>query len=326
VGPHICNSEAYLDIAINYTMDVWMAIGILEFIPPWARSLVGPFLPQVRRLRHRVKAMAELLRPAIRERADNPGGKYDDMLYSLMDIEGKKYGRGDVEQFAKMELQLAFGAVRTSTMVVMNALYNLAVMPGVIPHLRTEAQEVLARHDGVFTTVALREMEKTDSFIRETMRHHPGVFATWFRKTKQPITLSTGQVIPAEVVLEVPSWAIYNDPAVYPDPQKFDAFRFVGEGEGDAAMNLFTSVNAAHLTFGYGRHACPGRFLAGNIVKMILGEVVLRYDVKMVDEGMERFENQEFGVFVSPTRDQLRMLDVLLTDTRRGRILRRFCC
>ena len=206
--------------------------------------------------------------------------------------------------------------------------YNLAAYPQYIHELRDEIRTVLADHGGVFTSAAMQAMKKLDSFIKETMRLHPGGPASFQRKVNKSFTLSNGQVIPAGVVIAIPSAAICHDPDVFPDPHKFDPWRFsrlreqaraAGEVEA-AAVNQFVSVNANVMTvrlftlhmllhrqkiwltlvqFGVGRHACPGRFFAANEIKMIVANVVLAYDIKMPDGVEGRYKNLEFGASVS---------------------------
>ena len=45
--------------------------------------------------------------------------------------------------------------------------------PEAAAEVRDEVRAVLAKHNGDFTSAALHAMEKLDSFLKETMRHHP---------------------------------------------------------------------------------------------------------------------------------------------------------
>ena len=59
--------------------------------------------------------------------------------------------------------------------------------------------------------------------------------------------------------------------------------------------------------FGYGRHACPGRFFATNEIKMIVAKMILDYDIKMPGnvEGIEaRYPMVEHGNVVMEPRDK----------------------
>jgi cytochrome P450 len=107
--------------------------------------------------------------------------------------------------------------------------------------------------------------------------------------------------------VEIPAVAVSFDPDLFEAPEQFQALRFYNlrqqakakkSVEGDA-LNQFVSVNASSLTFGYGRHACPGRFFAANEIKMIIAHTLLRYDMRLVDGANERYPNIEFAHMVS---------------------------
>lgn len=124
----------------------------------------------------------------------------------------------------------------------------------------------------------------------------------------QTVTLSTGQTIPAGTVLEVPLAAVFADPAIFPSPHVFDPLRHhrlrlqkqqngteaIGSATGSAAQQQLVSVGPASLSFGFGRHACPGRFFAANQVKIIVAELLLGYDLKLAGD-------VEFDGTVSPS-------------------------
>jgi len=44
------------------------------------------------------------------------------------------------------------------------------------------------------------------------------------------------------------------------------------------------SVSDDFLSFGHGRHACPGRFFASNEIKMLVAYLVMNYDVEFMEE------------------------------------------
>jgi cytochrome P450 len=113
------------------------------------------------------------------------------------------------------------------------------------------------------------------------------------------ITLSNGQYLPPGAVVQVPSAAIYTDSDNYPDADTFDGFRHSKLREGGTAVdhgrNQFVTTNETNLGFGYGRHACPGRFFAANEIKMIAARLILDYDMKMPGDATERYQNIDIG-------------------------------
>lgn len=116
------------------------------------------------------------------------------------------------------------------------------------------------------------------------------------------ITLSDGTYLPAGTNIEVPAHTIQMDPSVYPNPDKFDGFRFYNMRQSsaeEANRNQFVSVSMDSLNFGYGKHACPGRFFASNELKVILANVLLRYDIALEDQEAGRYKNWMYETMVS---------------------------
>ncbi|KAH8895907.1 cytochrome P450 [Thozetella sp. PMI_491] len=303
IGPELCRSEEYLDAAINYTVDLMTAQKAVTRMRPWKRPFLANHLPSVRQLDQRLKAATDFLRPVVEARQKlAPEERPDDMLEWLMSAKAR-VGESTTRKLAEIQLGISFAAIHTTTLTTTNAFYNLAAMPEIVPELREEVREVLAAHDNTFSSAALQGMKKLDSFLKETLRFHPASAASFQRKVLRPFTLSNGQTIPAGVVIEVPAYAIHHDDTIFPDADKFDAMRFYklrqkardeGAVEG-AAQNQFVSVSANSLTFGYGRHACPGRFFAANEIKMIMANALLSYDIKNVEGQEGRYPNMEFG-------------------------------
>lgn len=74
--------------------------------------------------------------------------------------------------------------------------------------------------------------------------------------------------------------------AVYPEADKFRAFRFADMRESESLKHHMVTPNLDYLLFGQGRHACPGRFFAVNELKVMMAHVILTYDVKLEREGV----------------------------------------
>lgn len=70
----------------------------------------------------------------------------------------------------------------------------------------------------------------------------------------------------------------------------------------------FVSVNKENMSFGFGRHACPGRFFASNEIKLIVVRLLLEYDVKMPDGVHERYASWTAGVIAGPDPSKTIML------------------
>jgi len=95
--------------------------------------------------------------------------------------------------------------------------------------------------------------------------------------------------IPAGTPIVMPSRLLGLDPDLHRDADRFDPSRWErrrreqgGDGDGDAANKFhFASLHDDMLPWGSGPHACPGRFLAQDIIKLVLVSFVMGYDIKI---------------------------------------------
>lgn len=89
--------------------------------------------------------------------------------------------------------------------------------------------------------------------------------------------------IPRGATLLVPTGAINMDSSYFESPEKFDGFRFYRKRQqsgDDARKHQLVTVGKTDLAWGYGRHACPGRFIADVVMKLVVIEFIMRYDIK----------------------------------------------
>ena len=110
------------------------------------------------------------------------------------------------------------------------------------------------------------------------------------RRALTDYTFSDGTKIPAGSTLSVSATHAHLNPETYEDPMKFDGFRFIkmkerneAEGLTDRKFDVVTT-SLQSLTFGHGRHVCPGRFLAAAEIKMMLAYIITTYDLKLASD------------------------------------------
>ena len=102
------------------------------------------------------------------------------------------------------------------------------------------------------------------------------------RNILQPMTLSDGTHLPANSHVLLPIVPHQREDPRIPDTDTFDGLRYWKLRQNpDMANKLqFATADEYTLHFGYGKHACPGRFLASNTVKLVLGRLLLDYDMR----------------------------------------------
>jgi cytochrome P450 len=208
-------------------------------------------------------------------------------------------------------LAISFAAIRTSSSVPTHLLYDLCSRPEYIEPLREEIKSVLTEERS-FTKQALNKLVKLDSFMKESQRFNPLSFrkatlpfagprtfkstlfsnhyfqVTFGRVIHQDLLLHDGITIPAGTVIGIPAHAISHDPALYPSPSTFSGFRFepatsstsppppeTVQQPKSSSSSQFVTTNSSNLSWGYGKHACSGRFFAANEIKVIVAHFLI---------------------------------------------------
>jgi cytochrome P450 len=98
------------------------------------------------------------------------------------------------------------------------------------------------------------------------------------------VKLSDGTELPRNSLIAVASTRHW-DADYYPEPEKYDGYRFwkMRAEAGKENVAQFVSTSADHLGFGHGQHSCPGRFFASNEIKIIMCHILLKYDFRLMD-------------------------------------------
>lgn len=108
--------------------------------------------------------------------------------------------------------------------------------------------------------------------------------------------------VPQGTMITVPMEPIHYDEQIYPQARTFNPFRFADPTNVSNIIDSFTTkedleaaakedaterkakstatLDDAFLGFGFGRHACPGRFFALNEMKVFIAHMLLNYDVE----------------------------------------------
>ncbi|KAK7935615.1 Cytochrome P450 monooxygenase ATR2 [Apiospora marii] len=310
LGPELCRREEYIYASTTYTVDLFKAVRKLKSWHSSLRPIAQYFIPELKTVfEHRRKARA-FLSPIIQERKEamkNGSDLPDDMLQWMMN-KAEANGVSD-DQLAQLQLDLSLAAIHTTTMAVTDLLCDVVIRPDLVDELRAEIKRVLDDHDGVATTHALYEMKLLDSVMRESQRWNPISQVRFPRYMTKPVTLKDGTQIPSGIFIETAIGPVNQDPKLYPEPGVFDPHRFhdLRNATKPDPINYktreqyqFVTVTKENMAFGYGKHACPGRFFAANEIKLIMVHILLQYDLRMPDGATERYSRFAHGATETP--------------------------
>ncbi|KAH9854415.1 cytochrome P450, partial [Lenzites betulinus] len=187
--------------------------------------------------------------------------------------DGRRIGMFRRLYIAILLLCLIFAAVHTTTVVSQWVLYQLAVHPEYLDPLREELSRVLEEDESGalrLTAASLREARLLDSFIREVMRLKGDTIAT-MRYTTCDVPLGD-VIIPKGHFVTPMATTVHENPEVFGEQSReFNGFQWA-ESNKEAVM-----TGPAHIVFGLGRFACPGRVLAINVeIKLIVLSLIAR--------------------------------------------------
>lgn len=105
---------------------------------------------------------------------------------------------------------------------------------------------------------------------------------------------------PHGVTVAAPNHPIQRDPDFYHEPERFNAFRFAKPDKTAAYLQQkqqsLSMPSDRFLAWGHGRHACPGRFMAAFLMKLMLAHVLVHYDVEVEGTKPEPLNRNEFTI------------------------------
>ncbi|KIK94711.1 hypothetical protein PAXRUDRAFT_429265 [Paxillus rubicundulus Ve08.2h10] len=314
VGLPLCRDPDWIDLTTEFSRNVAKGGLIIGLFPKVLAPLIARFMTSIpasaRRGMKHLGPIVQERRKHLEEYGTNWADKPNDFLSWLMD-HPEAAGRS-INHLTRSILSINLAAIHSSSSSFTQALYNLAANPQYMQPLREEVESIVEKYG--WSKGALAKMRRVDSFLKETQRMEGigcGDFAPYSyagnfsltlpvslsRKAMKDFSFSDGTVLPKGTMVATASQTIHLDDGVYEDATKFDPFRFANkhEEDGDGAKLSYVSTNADYLAFGYGRHACPGRFFAAIELKSMLAHVVLSYDIKLEDTAT-RPRSWHFGV------------------------------
>ncbi|KAI3316493.1 cytochrome P450 [Xylariaceae sp. AK1471] len=320
-GKELARHEAFLAGAHNYFAGSF-SIGVMMLWLPFGerfRHLVAwPLYKYHAHFRHR--PLVEIIKPfATKQMEMHKRGNPGDAEFNTIQVMFSLMGHSELEnstpeelrdRLAQETLHLSWAGGQSPAISAAGILFKLLEMPEYITPLREEAQAAIRKHG--WTDPIFNELSKLDSFIRETHRLSPTFSLSVMRIVKnRPFVFSDGFEIPVGTRIGFAAEGCQQDTDLIGDPEMFDGFRFVrmvdAKSRQEDGVNRWAASHTSHsnLTFGYGNHACPGRFITIRLLKLILTRVLLEYDISWNRPDGEKAQKYSFeGIGIpNPTQE-----------------------
>ncbi|KAH9219807.1 cytochrome P450 [Leptodontidium sp. 2 PMI_412] len=309
VGRPLSREEEWIQATVMFTFYSIQAKNAINAYPPYLRSIVAPFVLELRNLKKFRKRGAEMLMPILEQqlgkernekihRDDNDDEQGTMISWILKHTPENK--RSDALVLGNNQMGLSMAAIHTTSMATTAAIYDLATYPEYIQPLRDEIQQIIDEDgqdidgDGIMRLKksSIPKLWKLDSFLKESQRFTPPQLPTGNRVTTCDITLSTGHILPKGTRFGFAAWAIHQssttpsfNPAQNPSSKpvsEFDGLRYYNLRKipGNENKHQFVTTSPDSLNFGHGNHACPGRFFASNEIKVVLIELLKSWEFR----------------------------------------------
>ncbi|KAG9511552.1 cytochrome P450, partial [Aureobasidium melanogenum] len=176
---------------------------------------------------------------------------------------------------------IVFGAGFTTTSSALSwMLYSLVNYEGAQERLLQELVDHGVDGTSDWDPEDLDDMHYLDNFVKETQRLHNPSFQPG-RTTKMTCVMPEGYRIPADSVIIPAIYAIHANPKLWRDPSRFDPDRWDTE-------EVKKRHRCAYVPFATGPRGCIGFNFALQEIKILLSELVYRYEfIREGDEAVE---------------------------------------
>ncbi|KAM3589080.1 hypothetical protein VKS41_001504 [Umbelopsis sp. WA50703] len=294
LGEEMCNNAELVASCADVTKDVGQLLRrnwwtkTFPTLNSWYQRYVFPNTAVVQK--HR-KIANQYIAPEIEKRLqqeqDPTWKRPDDLLQKLIDAHptSDDYGIPYVDYIINWVFLLVFASIHTTTDNTTAVLYWLMKHPQYIDELRQEQEAVIEQEgtkgsDLELTFDAVKKMVKLDSFVREVLRTRTqDIIFTHKNISGRDVEMSNGTIVPPGSYITINSWDISFNPDLQGDAvDDFQPWRFLGSNR------QAVKVGEDHLTFGIGKHACPGRFFAVQEIKTIVSLLISKYNMTAATE------------------------------------------
>ncbi|KAF2179247.1 putative cytochrome P450 monooxygenase [Zopfia rhizophila CBS 207.26] len=290
IGTELCRDENYLRSSTTLNNSVFINGLVMTMLPLGPLRRLGCHFFSFLHRRNIRNAMKDIL-PVVTKRFEEFQNQDKDSLEALDAIQWSlEFSAGNKKEhnpewIALSLLHNLWAGSAAPAGLVTQMIFQTLLEPQYLDPLRSEAVKAIGTYG--WTDKALSSMPLIDSFIRELNRLYPTGAVTCARTVMdKTFQFHDGFQLPRGSRIAIPALAIHTDPDNFPDPMKFDGFRFAKmntaekSGEETEAKWGASTVSETNLAFGFGKHSCTGRFYAVRKAKLIFSKLIMQYDLK----------------------------------------------
>ncbi|KAI1114204.1 putative cytochrome P450 [Nemania sp. NC0429] len=281
-GRPTCDNPEVVRLCHQITKDAFTIVIIMRCVPASLQRVLVWFLPAKWRLQKNWKKLEKLTVPVVNERKlENTSLDMD--LLTWMVTDGKSYNVTDASLLARLAASVAAGGIYSTANLVVGVLVDLTARPELCEEIREEIQVKHIENHGCWDNASFSSLPKLESVLKETSRFAPGSLLVYSRLMETTQTLSNGLVLPKGQFITISAHSRSMDSRIFPMPETYSGLRHYTNDTGKHYDRPFNSIDGDILTWGAGRSACPGRFIATLVAKILLVKLLSQFEFKFVN-------------------------------------------
>ncbi|KAJ4012028.1 hypothetical protein NW766_007329 [Fusarium irregulare] len=288
-GGSLNDNEDLLDNLSKFSSAVVPSALVLSFFPPFLQPILSHLTSFFNRMY--MKRAIKTVRPEIErritsmERGNVENIPQDNVLTWHIEqaLRKKEPREGLADVIACRVFATMFAALESTTLTMTHTLFNICATDPAKEVWKALEEEGRSAFSAKVDQSTVNSLKFADSAIKETLRLHTSIKALGVQ-VMQPAGLDLQGYdihLPQGSRVSVPVWGIHHDEDIYPAAHNYEAFRFVQDGESEDSL---VSPSETYLSFGLGKHSCPGRNFAAIVMKLFLADLAVHYDVEAVHE------------------------------------------
>ncbi|RAH74829.1 cytochrome P450 [Aspergillus aculeatinus CBS 121060] len=296
IGPGNSDDKALLAALTHCSNAIVFGANVIKAFPAFLHPVVGPLVGLVNRYYERV--FHAHLKPIIEKKIQDQKEASDpDVLKQTLKTKGSLLDlliQAGMRSKWPMELttmwlayrifMINFPGVHTSGVSATSVLLDILSYSdeNLVGLLCEEMQSIPS--DGSWTAEDLQKAVLLESAVKESLRLNGINAVSPTRKVVAPngVKLGNGLHLPFSTKVGIPQYALHRDQDVYPSPDQYNPFRFYAPHTPteERRNNLITATSDTYVVFGHGRRQCPGRWIFAHIFKVLMAEMLLKYDIQ----------------------------------------------
>ncbi|KAI0200207.1 cytochrome P450 [Astrocystis sublimbata] len=301
-GKDLAKNEQFMVSALHYIEEVLVSAEIVRLVPKPLVPVVGRLIAYYLKSH---ETIFDTLLPVAEQRCaekdlaklGQPVPKHADCIQWIMETAPQK-SPWTPKRIVHELMAIWFGSVHALSTTITFAIHDLCLHPEYLEPLRKEVDS----HYGEFEQNGTKGLPLLDSFIKESARLTPVESMSTRRFATRPFSLSDGTKLAVGDWACTPVRAMMQSSEHYPQPLEFNGFRFASRDDiaaASGAVSDFKSiqpkpsklvdVNESWHVWGTGRMACPGRYYAVAVMKVIIGQIIMNYDCELVNPEAPRW-------------------------------------